>query len=51
MTTKSSKKSKNFVLGDEVNTDIPGDDYQIIKGLEFIETGVAISQCNNFVTN
>ena len=47
----SGSGSTYFVLGDEVNTDIPGDDYQIIKGLEFIETGVAISQCNNFVTN
>lgn len=47
----SGSGSTYFVLGDEVNTDIPDDDYQIIKGLEFIETGVAISQCNNFVTN
>lgn len=47
----SGSGSTYFVLGDEVNTDISGDDYQIIKGLEFIETGVAISQCNNFVTN
>ena len=47
----SGSGSTYFVLGDEVNTDIPGDDYQIIKGLEFIETGVGILQCNNFVTN
>lgn len=47
----SGSGSTYFVLGDEVNTDIPGDDYQIIKGLEFIETGVTIAQCNNFVTN
>ena len=47
----SGSGSTYFVLGNEVNTDIPGDGYQIIKGLEFIETGVTIAQCNNFVTN
>lgn len=47
----SGSGSTYFVLEEEVSTDKLGPDYQIIKGLEFIETGVAISQCNNFVTN
>lgn len=47
----SGSGSTYFVLEEEVSTDKLGPDFQIIKGLEFIETGVGILQCNNFVTN
>jgi 4-(cytidine 5'-diphospho)-2-C-methyl-D-erythritol kinase len=47
----SGSGSTYFVLEEEVSTDKLGPDFQIIKGLEFIEEGVGILQCNNFVTN
>ena len=47
----SGSGSTYFVLEEEVSTDKLGPDFQIIKGLEFIEEGVGILQCNNIVTN